>query len=83
MLELSREGGGGQLSVVTRNTPPTAPHYPRLTIQVIGRVEGVQSLLTPLHEGVLLALHHPLEQLQQLFFFFYLLINTPTQRVAN
>lgn len=38
-------------------------HYLRLTIQVIGCVEGVKSLLTPLYEGVLLALCDPLEQL--------------------
>lgn len=37
--------------------------YLRLTIQVIGCVEGVKSLLTPLYEGVLLALCDPLEQL--------------------
>lgn len=43
MLELAQQQkeGGGQLSLVTRNTPPTTPHYLRLTIQVIGRVEGV------------------------------------------
>lgn len=53
------------------------------TIQIVGRVEGVQSLLTPLHEGVLTALTDPLEQLQQLLFLLHFLIGPPTRRVAT
>lgn len=48
--------------------------YYILTIQVVGGVEGVQGLLTPLHEAILLALINPLEQLQQLLLLLHLLI---------
>lgn len=52
------------------------------TIQIVRRVESMQSLLTPLHECVLLALIDPLKQLDQLFFLIHLLAGPTTQRVA-
>lgn len=76
------------LSLASKNGPlmeeigRTWEGFERHTIQIVGRVEGVQGLLTPLHEGVLLALVDTLKQLQQLLLLFYLLVDSPTQRVA-
>lgn len=80
MWELAEQRVGGGVRVESPATSP--PHKEQLTIQVIGGVEGVQRLLAPLHEGVLLALGHALEQPEQLLFFFCLLVQPPAQRAA-
>jgi len=54
-----------------------------LTIQVVGRVERVQTLLAPLHEAILLALVDRLEQLEQLLLLLRrLLVGAATHRVT-
>lgn len=54
-----------------------------LTIQVVGRVERVQTLLAPLHEAILLALVDRLEQLEQfLLLLRHLLVGAATHRVT-
>lgn len=54
-----------------------------LTVQVVGSVERVQTLLAPLHEAVLLALGDRLEQLQQLLLLLrHLLVGAAAHRVT-
>lgn len=62
-----------------------ATHFLRsyFTIQIVGGVEAVQSVLTPLHETVLLTLVDPLKQFEQLLFLLRLLVCSPTQGITG
>lgn len=79
-------GEGWRTLVSFRLAPPMADggtRLLRLTVQVVGRVEGVQGLLAPLHEGVVLAPVDPLEQLHQLLLLFHFLIDAPAHRLTS